>query len=291
MTTMSEEQIEEAERILGYYDAHGMNWHTEADVIALLRGLLPEWSAFRTPDPAARVFQPVTPDAVRAATLRAIRAEFGDAAAEEAERRPLATLGHGDAAPGHVLHRYTDCPALTAGDGYHLTDDDDRPVTCPACRDALGLPPVPPFEDDRDGDNWRPADAVDGDEADCRRCGRRIVWGFDVEDPFGTGDAVPSAVHGWWYGPDGASSCTPGVNDENRYHAPTFTPPPGKRDGHVHFYWSEDVPETGAWSVYREVWPYEDAPEPIDGSQEWVSRHPDEETARAEAFRLQREGD
>lgn len=45
---MNEAQIEKAEQVLGYYEMHGMNWSVEDDVIALLRDLLPEWSAYKT---------------------------------------------------------------------------------------------------------------------------------------------------------------------------------------------------------------------------------------------------
>lgn len=55
---------------------------------------------------------------------------------------------------------------------------------------------------------------------------------------------------------------------------------------YVSFYCSEDYPEGGTWSVYREEWDYPDAPEPIDGSQEWISSHPDEAAAYKEAGRL-----
>lgn len=52
-------------------------------------------------------------------------------------------------------------------------------------------------------------------------------------------------------------------------------------------YVSQDYPVTGTWSVYREAWDFPDAPEPIDGTQTWVSTHATEAEAYAEADRLQ----
>lgn len=57
---MDEEQIEKAETLLGYYEIHGeqMAYAPEAvhreswmgDAAALLRDMLPDWSAFKTPE-------------------------------------------------------------------------------------------------------------------------------------------------------------------------------------------------------------------------------------------------
>ena len=52
------------------------------------------------------------------------------------------------------------------------------------------------------------------------------------------------------------------------------------------FYVSQDYPVGGTWSVYQEQWDYPDAPEPIDGTQTWISSHPSESVARTEADRL-----
>jgi len=44
---MNEEQIEEAERLLGYYEIHGATEWGVTDMVALLRDLLPDHSAFK----------------------------------------------------------------------------------------------------------------------------------------------------------------------------------------------------------------------------------------------------
>jgi hypothetical protein len=51
---MTETQIEEAERILSYTEAHPDNDRAQMfvrdDAVRLLRDLLPDWSAFKTPE-------------------------------------------------------------------------------------------------------------------------------------------------------------------------------------------------------------------------------------------------
>lgn len=87
------------------------------------------------------------------------------------------------------------------------------------------LPSPPPFEDDPDGDNWHPADVADYAEATCRRCGEPIMWLFDE-----AADGPEPLDTGWWYAmPLGTEACTPGLDDTDRYHAPTTTPPPSER--------------------------------------------------------------
>lgn len=50
---MKDEQMEELERLLGYYEAHGALTLTQPplfwieDAVKLMRDLLPEWSAFK----------------------------------------------------------------------------------------------------------------------------------------------------------------------------------------------------------------------------------------------------
>jgi hypothetical protein len=57
---------------------------------------------------------------------------------------------------------------------------------------------------------------------------------------------------------------------------------------YVLHYTSGDLPDgASTWSVYREEYTHQEAEEPIDGSQTWVSRHANEEEAHAEACRLQ----
>jgi hypothetical protein len=57
---------------------------------------------------------------------------------------------------------------------------------------------------------------------------------------------------------------------------------------HALHYISADGPgDTATWSVYREQYVTPDDDEPIDGSQEYVSTHPTEREADAEARRLQ----
>jgi hypothetical protein len=45
------EQLDEAERLLGYYEAHGGQFtHWTDDVVALLCSFLPDWSAYKKED-------------------------------------------------------------------------------------------------------------------------------------------------------------------------------------------------------------------------------------------------
>lgn len=44
---MNEAYIEEAERLLSYYEAHGSVHDWVPDAVALLRAMLPDWSAFK----------------------------------------------------------------------------------------------------------------------------------------------------------------------------------------------------------------------------------------------------
>lgn len=81
-----------------------------------------------------------------------------------------------------------------------------------------------PFDDDPSGDNWTPPGITDGTEATCRRCGRRIAWGFDVESDENR-DPVTSGEHGWWYDTERAEpTCTPGPGDVDRWHSPEPIP-------------------------------------------------------------------
>jgi hypothetical protein len=58
---------------------------------------------------------------------------------------------------------------------------------------------------------------------------------------------------------------------------------------YILFYISADGPGLDAtWSVYRERYETIASPEPIEGSQEFVTRCPDEKSANAEARRRQR---
>jgi hypothetical protein len=54
-----------------------------------------------------------------------------------------------------------------------------------------------------------------------------------------------------------------------------------------HYTSADGVGELASWSVYYEEYAHPDAPEPIDGSQTWVSSHPSEAEADAEANHLQ----
>lgn len=57
---------------------------------------------------------------------------------------------------------------------------------------------------------------------------------------------------------------------------------------HVLHYTSADSPRDDAtWSVYREQYETPNSDEPIEGTQEWVSRWPTESDANDEADRLQ----
>jgi hypothetical protein len=58
---------------------------------------------------------------------------------------------------------------------------------------------------------------------------------------------------------------------------------------YVLYYVSGDLPDGATWSVYREQYMTPDDDDPIDGTQEYVSTHPNEAAARAEADRLQKE--
>lgn len=52
-------------------------------------------------------------------------------------------------------------------------------------------------------------------------------------------------------------------------------------------YTSQDAPGSESWSVYVEGYHDAQTDVPIDGSQRWVSSHPSEAEADAEARRLQ----
>lgn len=109
----------------------------------------------------------------------------------------------------------------------------------------------------------------------CRHCGRRIVK--DPEE----GWIDPEAGYDDEFG-DGMwrTSCDEHDTFEAD-HEPTY----------VLHYTSADAPGPDApWSVYREQYTDVEDEEPIDGSQEHVSTHPNEAAAYTEAMRLQMEG-
>lgn len=55
----------------------------------------------------------------------------------------------------------------------------------------------------------------DGQTASCARCARRIVWELDDET------ADPETSPGMWSTVEhGHDCCTPGPNDEDRWHTP-----------------------------------------------------------------------
>lgn len=61
------------------------------------------------------------------------------------------------------------------------------------------------------GDKALPSD---GEEAECIRCGRRVIWEFDCDI-----EGNQSTQHGFWYDAErGTEACTPGPNDEDNYH-------------------------------------------------------------------------
>lgn len=48
--TLTEQALDEVERLLSYYEAHGAVNGWAADAVTLLRALLPDWSAYKAED-------------------------------------------------------------------------------------------------------------------------------------------------------------------------------------------------------------------------------------------------
>jgi hypothetical protein len=89
----------------------------------------------------------------------------------------------------------------------------------------------------------------------------------DLDTHLSTGGTPPEA---WREGPDAPGCACDGS------------------EPYVLHYISADAPGDDApWSVYREQYISRDHDDPIDGSQEYVSTHPSEKAADAEARRLQ----